>query len=195
VDVTAALAAAGATRGAVPEALEALEAVAGDLGAGAFARLIETVALHASDRPSPVTAADVAACAAPNSAGETDAAVDAALSGDIEAVRRELARLRSQGTTPVETCLAMARRIRQLHDIATLDRGAAAAALDRMKPAARREKAATHLRRWSAARLERAIHALIETDAALRGGSAGPPAALLERTLMRLAAEGDRPPG
>jgi DNA polymerase-3 subunit delta len=193
LDVAGALAAAGVAQGAEPDAVEALEAAAGDLGAGAFMRLIETVALHASDRPGPVTAADVLACAPLGAAAETDAAVDAALSGDIEAVRRELARLRSQGSTPVETCLAMARRIRLLHDIATLDRGAAAAALDRMKPAARREKAAAHLRRWNAARLERAIHALIETDAALRGGSAGPSAALLERTLMRLAAEGDRP--
>ncbi|PIY74241.1 MAG: DNA polymerase III subunit delta, partial [Rhodobacterales bacterium CG_4_10_14_0_8_um_filter_70_9] len=48
-------------------------------------------------------------------------------------------------------------------------------------------RAAAQARRWGAARLERALETLYEADAALRGGSNAPPAALLERALLRLA--------
>jgi len=62
----------------------------------------------------------------------------------------------------------------------------------RIQPPSRRDRAAAQARRWGAARLERALQTLLETDAALRGGSNAPPAALLERALLRLASAAPR---
>lgn len=173
-------------------ALDALEARAGDLGSGSFARLLEVVTLHARDHGGPVTAEDVYACAGAQGAADAEAAIDAALDGDVAALRVALARLRAQGAGQVEICLAALRRIRQLHNLAILDEAAARTALERIQPRARRDRIAAALRRRSISSLERTLALLIQTDAALRGGSAAPSAALLERALLRIAGNATR---
>jgi DNA polymerase-3 subunit delta len=188
-DIDALLRGAGAGRGADADAMEALSDVARDIGGGPFARLVEIVALHAASHGGPVELADVTACANAEGLSEADAAADAALSGDLETLRRALARLRAQGVSAVEVCLATQRKLRQLHGLAIQETGAARAAIERLQPRQRRERVAAQLRSWSAARLERAARLMLETDAGLRGGSPAPPAALLERALLRIASE------
>lgn len=186
----AAMLAAQGADGATPEALETLAALAEGMERGALARLIEALALYAREAGGRLDAADVAACAPPRGDAAADDAIDAVLDGRPEALRAQLARLAAQGGGGVTLVLAMARHFRALHAVAATsqERGA----LMRIQPPSRRDRAAAQARRWGAARLERALETLLETDAALRGGSNAPPAALLERALLRLASAAPR---
>jgi DNA polymerase-3 subunit delta len=175
-----ALRAAGADP--APDAVTALAAVARDMSRAEARRLVETLALHSPASAGPLTAADVAALAPAAAGGALEAALDAVFEGGAAAVRRELARLAAQGTGPVEIALAAQRRLRLLH-AAVVD----PATLARVQPPSRRDRLADVARRWGAARLERAMAVLYQTDAGLRGGSKAPPAALLERALLRVA--------
>lgn len=172
-------------------ALTMLEMAAADLGPGPFSRALEVAALHAGDAAT-MTEADVAAAWA----GPTDAAVDAALDlvveGRAAALPATLAQLHARGVSPVEIVLAASRRFRQMLAVAAGDARQAQAALARSGPPQRREAMQRDARRWGAARLEQAVHLLLATDTALRGGSAGPQRPLLDRALLRLASTADR---
>jgi len=183
--LAAMLAAAGA-RDPAPEALELLQALSQGMDRGALARLVEVLALYAREAEGALSAADVAACAPPFGEAAADAAIDAALDGETAVLRAQLARLAAQGGGGVALAIAAARHVRALHAVAAAG-AQAGGALMRIQPPSRRDRAAAQARRWGAARLERALETLYETDAALRGGSNAPPAALLERALLRLA--------
>lgn len=189
-DAIARLVRAGGAGDVEPAAAAALELAAMAMDAGAFRRLTEVVALHAGPGAS-VTLADVEACLG-GLTSDADAAVDAMLTGRSAAMRLALARLAAQGGAPVTLCLAAARRVRDLYGVAALDGQAGQAAAMRLRPPQRRDQLVALARRWGPARLERALRLLLETDKALRGGSAAPPVALLERTMLRLASEAPR---
>ncbi|SEA83063.1 DNA polymerase III, delta subunit [Rubrimonas cliftonensis] len=181
----------GVAGGADDAALSALESVAHGMDRGSLARLVEVVSLHHSGADRPVDLATVEACAPPSSddgmGGAAEAAVEAALSGKAARVRAELARLTARGASPVSVALASARRLRQLHALAV---GGApkAAALARLRAPDAADRAQALARHWGAARLEQGLRLMLETDAGLRGGSAAPEHALMERALLRLAA-------
>ncbi|MFN3613018.1 MAG: DNA polymerase III subunit delta [Rubrimonas sp.] len=173
------------------DALAMLEQAAADLGPGPFARALEIATLHAGDAVA-LTAADVAAAWT----GPTDAAIDAALdlviAGRSAALPATLARLHARGAGAVEIALAASRRFRQMLAIAAGDSRQQQAALARSGPPQRRDALQREARRWGPARLEQAIQTLVAADAALRGGSAGPQRALIDRALLRIASMADR---
>ncbi len=60
--------------------------------------------------------------------------------------------------------------------------------MGRLRAPGAADRAQALTRRWGAARLEQGLRLMLETDAGLRGGSAAPEHALMERALLRLAA-------
>jgi DNA polymerase-3 subunit delta len=70
------------------------------------------------------------------------------------------------------------------------DPGGASAGVARLRPPVygpRRDKIARQVSHWGRDRLEKALTALTDTDLQLRSASTAPQAALMERTLIRLA--------
>lgn len=190
------LARAGIAR-AEPAALEALAALARELDAGSLARLVEVLALHGLGEAGPLAAGTVALLAPGTRDAGIDAALAAAAEGRVEALGPALARLADQGTQPVTLCIAAGRHFRLLHAALAAADGPEAA-LARARPPVwgpRREALLAQLRGWSLAGLEAALAALTATDLALRSAPAAPARALVERTLIRIAAQrgGARP--
>jgi DNA polymerase-3 subunit delta len=193
--IESALSQAG-VRAATAEAVAALEELGRELDSGELRQLIAVIALHHGDDPAPLPPETVAACAPPDPGAETDAALAAAAEGRPAELRLLLARLASGGTGGVGLAIAALRHFRMLHRLAAEAGGEGwESAAARLRPplfGARRDAAIRQARRWTPAALEGAIAALLEADAAARGGSAGPAAAMVERALMRLALRGDR---
>jgi DNA polymerase-3 subunit delta len=179
-----------------PDALAALAATAAGTDHGALARLVEKLALWKLSEPGPLTLADVEACVPPAPEAAVDRALDALAEGRAGDLRDALSRLRGQGVGGVTVVLAVARRFRQLHEVAVkAERGGVEQALSGLRPplfGPARDRLARQARRWPRRAAEQALARLAELDAQLRGGSAAPPEALLERTLMRLAMQGGR---
>jgi DNA polymerase-3 subunit delta len=81
------------------------------------------------------------------------------------------------------------RHFRRLHTVAS-DPGGAAAGAGRLRPPVfgpRRDKIVRQASGWGRDRLEKALAVLTDTDLQLRSADTAPPAAVLERALIRLA--------
>lgn len=171
-------------------AMADLTALASDLDPGDFRQTLEKLALYKLSDDTPVTPADIAACAP----ASTEAALDDVLnivaearSGDIGPVMRKL---KAQGVTPVSLCIGATRHFRTLYTAAS-DPGGAAQGLSRMRPPVfgpRRDRMLRQVQNWSTPRLEQALSLLTDTDLHLRSAAQNAPAmALVERTLIRLS--------
>lgn len=172
-------------------AAQVLSELAATMNRGVLSQLIARLAVHCADADL-VTAQDVEDV----SPGQADAAVDDVLAvvttGLMGSVGPGVARLKAQGVTPSSLASALARRLRQLHQIAcALERGASPAdALKVLRPPPpwrMRDGLAAEARRWGSRRLESAMATVYETEAALRSSSPAPDYAVVERTLLRLA--------
>lgn len=193
-EIEASLARAG-LREVKAEAMADLAQLARALDPGDFDQTVEKLGLYKLDDSSPVTAADVAACA-PLS---TEAALDDVLhvvaearSGEIGPVMK---RLRAQGVEPVRLCMAACRHFQTLY-VAAADPEGVARGIARARPPVfgpRRDRMQRQAQSWGAARLEQALALLIDTDLRLRSaGRTAPAMALVERALIRLAMMGRR---
>ncbi|RMF39271.1 MAG: DNA polymerase III subunit delta, partial [Alphaproteobacteria bacterium] len=109
------------------DALQALAAFAAEIDTGSLARLIDKIALYRADRPGPLRLSDVLDCAPQNLEAGLDEAVAAAAEGRIDALARQLSRLKAQGVAPTSICIAAARHFRILHAAACDPAGAEAA--------------------------------------------------------------------
>jgi len=167
-----------------------LTALASDLDPGDFLQTLEKLALYKLGDDTPVTPADIIACAP----ASTEAALDDVLnivaearSGDIAPLMR---RLKAQGVQPVSLCISATRHFRTLYTAAS-DPGGAAQGLSRMRPPVfgpRRDRMQRQAQKWGAARLEQALSLLTDTDLQLRSAGQNAPAmALVERALIRLS--------
>lgn len=163
------------------EAMGALTDLARALDPGDFRQTLEKVSLYKLDDPSPLTSADVRACA-PTS---TEAEVDDILHVVAEARSREIGpvmtRLQAQGANAVTLMIMAIRHFRTLHRIAANPGAPIYGVRDR-------DRMARQSRAWGAAKLETAIGLLTDTDLTLRSaGQRAPALALVERTFIRLA--------
>ena len=188
-EVEGALRAAGVE--ADPAAAARLEAIAAEIGPGAFARLLETLALLRHGEEGPASEEDVVAMAP----AQTQAAPDALLAAVAEGRAREVAplvrRLAAQGTGAVGLAVAAGRHFRAIHAASVLPGGVGALRPPVMGP--RRDALARQARAWGPARAEEALGILLETDLALRSaGARAPDMALIERALIRVAMLGRR---
>ena len=183
-EVGAALAREGVSADA--DALARLEVLAAEMGPGAFARLVETLALLRHGEDGPASEADVDAVAPGAATAAPDALAAAVAEGRAGAVAPLVRRLSAQGSGAVSLLLALARHFRAIHAAAALPGGVAALRPPVHGP--RRDALARQARAWGAPRAEAALAVLTETDLALRSaGARAPDLALLERSAIRIA--------
>ncbi|MEM9012721.1 MAG: DNA polymerase III subunit delta [Pseudomonadota bacterium] len=171
------------------EGRDELLALGQTLPPGDFAQLLEKLALYTRGQETEIGPEDIAAVAPPALDADIDTAISAVAAGDAGRVGTEMRRLALQGVAPTTLCIGVARHFRQLHGAAS-DPAGPGAALSRARPPVfgpRRDRMAAEARGWGPARLERALHLLLEADLSLRSTTAAPAAALLERALIRIA--------
>lgn len=170
-----------------PAALTDLSGLARALDPGDFRQMLEKVALYKWQDATPLSPADVAACAPASIETETDELINAVADRRASDVPGLLRRLEAQGTQPVGICIAAMRHFRSLHT-ATCDPAGAEVSLGRMfRNFRRRDAMIRQQRAWDLRQLERAIQHLVETDLTLRSSSRAPQMQLVERALLRLA--------
>jgi DNA polymerase-3 subunit delta len=172
-----------------PDAMAGLLALSRDLDPGDFAQTVEKLSLYKYGDDSPLSIADLMACAPATTEAGTDDAVNLMAEGDAHDLAMMLKRLAGQGLNPTTLCIAANRHFRQLHAAASDGQGPDVA-LSRARPPVfgpRKDRMARQARRWGAARLEKALAVLMDTDLALRSSSQAPGIALLERAFIRIA--------
>ena len=166
-----------------------LMVLAQTLDPGDFRQTIEKVALYKRGDMTPLSAADIAACAPVTTEAEVDDIVNAAASGRMDQVGPLMRRLDGQGVTAVTLCLTATRHFRALH-VAACDPGGPASGLARARPPVfgpRRDVMLRQAQGLGLRKIEDALGMLIETDLTLRSSSRAPAMAVMERTLIRLA--------
>jgi DNA polymerase-3 subunit delta len=169
-------------------------ALAGTLEPGDFRQTLEKVNLYKRGDDTPLTIADVMANAPQSAEVDVDDILEVVATGQTERLGPLLRSLYAQGVAPVTLCIGAMRHFRQLHVVAS-DPGGPAAGVGRLRPPVfgpRRDKIVRQASHWGRDRLERALTALTDVDLQLRSANTAPPAALLERTLIRLAIMGSR---
>lgn len=187
-EIEAELARAGLTR-LDPRAMADLVALSRDLDPGDFRQTIEKIGLYKWHDETPLTPADIDACAPVTIEADLDDVLHAAAEGNAAEIGTLMQRLEGQGITAVALCIGALRHFRALH-AANCDPGGVASAIARMRPplfGARRDRLQRQAQTWSVERLEDALALIVETDLTLRSTSRAPAYALVERSFIRLA--------
>lgn len=192
-EIERALTQAGLT--ALPaEALRDLSQLAQELEPGDFDQTLEKLALYKLDDPSPVTGQDIQACAPATTETSLDDALGLVIRSETGTLAQMFARLAAQGATPVSICIAAQRLFRTLLILVSHPDGPEAA-MSRVRPpifGPRRAMMTEAARRWTPRAVEEALSLLMETDMTLRSSAPVPAAAIMERTLIRIAMLGRR---
>ncbi len=171
------------------EAMADLTALGRDLDPGDFRQTIEKIALYKFGDRSPLTPADVAACAPVTIEADVDDVLHAVAEAQSAAVGPLIRRLEGQGIGPVTLCIGALRHFRTLHSAASAP-GGPAEGIARLRPPVfgpRRDRLLRQAQSWGMHRLETALGILIDTDLILRSTSRAPAMAVMERALIRLA--------
>lgn len=167
-----------------------LTALARDLDPGDFRQTIEKLALYKLGDATPLSAADIAACAPASTEADLDDILNIVAEGRSAEIGPVMRRLKAQGTQPVGLCIGATRHFRALYTAAS-DPGGAAQGIARMRPpifGPRRDRMLRQAQGWGAERLQQALTILTDTDLTLRSaGQRAPDMALVERALIRLA--------
>ncbi len=167
------------------DAMEALMALAQEVGPGDFRQIVEKISLYKRGDSTPLSVEDITACA-PSS---TEAALDDVLNIVAEARHGEIGplirKLQSQGVQPVRLCIGATQHFRTLYAAANSPGG-----IGGLRPPVfgkRRDRMQRQLQQWSVPKLQAALTMLTDTDLQLRSSSRAPAMALVERTLIRLS--------
>lgn len=169
-----------------PEAMTDLGVLARALDPGDFRQTLEKISLYHWGVATPLTSADVAACAPGTIEAEVDDVIHAVAERDQKQVGALMWRLEGQGVAPVTLCIGALRHFKALHGAAT-DVGGAANGMVRMRVfGPRRDRMLRQLQDWRVPMLEWALAELLETDLTLRSTSRAPAMAVMERALIRL---------
>ena len=171
------------------DALRELGLLARALDPGDLRQTIEKIGLYKHGDPAPLTPAEIALLAPATVEAEIDEIVEAAAEGRADRLVLLMQRLDGAGTAPVTLAIAATRHFRALHAAAS-DPDGPASGLARLRPPVfgpRRDRMARQAREWGGAKLEEALHLLVETDLSLRSASRAPAMAVMERALIRLA--------
>jgi DNA polymerase-3 subunit delta len=174
-------------RAIAPDAMADLGILARALDPGDFRQTLEKIALYHWGVDTPLTPADVAACAPATIEAEVDDVIHAVAERDQRQVGALMRRLEGQGVSPVTLCIGAMRHFKALHG-AAIDGGGAQNGLQRMRVfGPRRDRMLRQLQGWRVPVLEWALAELLETDLTLRSTSRAPAMAVMERALIRLA--------
>ncbi|MBR2655253.1 DNA polymerase III subunit delta [Yoonia sp.] len=187
-DIARALTDAGLTQPG-RDVMDALFALANTLEPGDFRQTVEKVGLYKQGDDDPLSIADITANAPQSAEVDVDDVLDVVTAGQVDQLGPVLRGLYAQGVTPVTLCIGAMRHFRRLHVVAS-DPNGPGTGVSRLRPPVfgpRRDKIARQVNQWGRDRLEKALTALTDTDLQLRSASTAPQAALMERTLIRLA--------
>ncbi|WP_296427357.1 DNA polymerase III subunit delta [Yoonia sp.] len=187
-DIEHALAQAGVAQ-PIRDVMDALIALGQSLEPGDFRQTVEKISLYKRGDDSPLSVADVLACAPQSAEVDVDDVLEVVALGQADQLGPVLRDLYAQGVTPVTLCIGAMRHFRRLHVVAC-DPGGPAAGVGRLRPPVfgpRRDKIVRQAGHWGRDRLERALTALTDVDLLLRSANTAPQGALMERTLIRLA--------
>lgn len=168
------------------ETFVVIESLAHALDPGDFAQFVEKLALYRHGETTPLSIADVEACAPPEAEADLDTVVALAADGEVQALVPAFRRLTSN---PTALAIAAGRYFRTLHGAATATDGPDAA-LARARPPVfgpRRTRMAAQARAFGPDRLERALELIMDADLTLRSSCPTPAAAVTERLFVRLA--------
>ncbi len=169
-------------------ATDAINGYARALDPGDFRQFVEKLSVYKIGDETPVSVADVEACAPTTIEAELDDLINVVADADPTAIGPLLRRLQAQGIQPVGLCIATLRHFRTLHAAAS-DPGGPGKGLSRARPPVfgpRRDRMERQARRWGVLKLEEAIELLVDTDLTLRSSSPAPAMPVMERTLVRL---------
>lgn len=176
-------------RGVSAEAMTDIIGLSRVLDPGDFRQTIEKLSLYKLNDPAPTSPADVLACAPVSTEAEMDDVLHATAEGRSAELGPLMTRLEAQGVQPVGLCIAATRHFRTLH-LAAADPEGPAKGIARARPPVHfkaRDRMVRQAQAWGVNRLEAALEMLVDTDLQLRSTSRAPQAALIERTLIRLA--------
>jgi DNA polymerase-3 subunit delta len=171
-----------------------LTALATQLDPGDFRQTVEKLALYKLGDSTPVSVADVTACAPATIEAGMDDIINAAAEGEVASIGPLMQKLTGQGVAPVTLAIMALRHFRTLHS-AAIHPGGASAGIGALRPPVfgpRRDRMTRQATRWGAGRLEQALQLLVETDLTLRSSQQAPTAALMERALFRIASVANR---
>ena len=176
---------------ALPErgVMEAITALAHSLPPGDFRQTLDKLGLYKRGDSTPLSVADLTACAPQSAEVDIDDVLDVVTRGQVEQLGPTLSALYAQGVQPVALCIGAMRHFRRLHVVAS-DPGGPGQGIGKLRPPVfgpRRDQVLRQAGDWGRDRLERAILALTDTDLQMRSASQAPQGALMERTLIRLA--------
>lgn len=171
------------------DAMHDLQALAQALDPGDFRQVLEKAALYMLDCDTPMTSADVAACAPATIEAELDDALNLIAEGAVGQIGPVMQRLEGQGMNPTTICIGATRHFRLLHAAAGNPRGVEAGLASARPPVfgPRRDRMARQARKLGVGCLERILAILTDTDLDLRSARPVPQRALLERAFIRIA--------
>lgn len=177
------------------EALGAIGDLSKVLDPGDFAQFLEKLSLYCMTEAGPVTVDNVEKCAPQSTEAQLDDVIALVGDGDAHGLSPVLHRVLAQGVSATGLCISALRYFRMLHT-ATCDPGGLSSGLSKLRPpvyGSRRDRMQKQAMGWGLARLEKAIHILLETDLKLRSaGQTAPQMALVERCFIRLSMMGKR---
>ena len=171
------------------DAMEALLALSRALEPGDFRQTVEKLGLYKRGDETPVSVADIEACAPTSIEADLDDVLNIVAEARAVEIGPIMAKLVAQGTNPVTLCIGATRHFRTLHAAAS-DPGGPSTGVQRLRPpvfGSRRDRVIRQASKWGLARLETALTVLTDTDLQLRSSSRAPQMALIERAFIRLA--------
>lgn len=165
-------------------AMQDLTALARHLQPGDFRQTLEKLALYKLGDDSPLTGADVAACAPASTEAALDDLLNVVAEGQEAALDPTLKKMQAQGANAVSLCIGATRHFRLLYSAAANPGGRVFFPGDYKQ----KERMARQAQKLGAERLEKALTQITDTDLQLRSaGQHAPAMALVERMLIRIA--------
>jgi len=169
-----------------PEAMADLGALARALDPGDFRQTLDKIALYKFGDDTPLSPADVAACAPATIEAEVDEILHIVAEARVTEIAPVMQRLAGQGVNAVTLCIGATRHFRTLH-AASADGPGAQKVWNAVRNFKLRDRMQAQARNWPVHKLETALSLLTDTDLTLRSSSRAPAMAVMERTLIRLA--------
>ncbi|NOX40265.1 MAG: DNA polymerase III subunit delta, partial [Alphaproteobacteria bacterium] len=172
-----------------PEARADLDTLARSLDPGDFAQTMEKLGLYMLGENTPVSSADVAACAPASIEAALDDALHMIAEARVAEIGPMMSRLKGQGVNPTTICIGATRHFRTLH-LAASHSGGPEAGLSSARPPVfgpRRDRMGRQARAIGMRKLETVLAILTDTDLGLRSSRPIPARAMLERAFIRIA--------
>jgi DNA polymerase III subunit delta len=187
-EIEAVLAKTGLTV-ASPEVMADLTALARVLDPGDFAQTMEKLSLYKLNDTSPLSPADIIACAPLSTEAALDDALNVIAEARVGEVGQLMRRLEGQGMNPTTICIGATRHFRTLHLAASHVNGPEAGLSSARPPVfgPRRDRMLRQARALGMRRLENVLGILTDTDLGLRSSRPVPQRAMLERAFIRIA--------